>query len=299
MKRTSLMFLGVLSLLIVASCGMTNETATEPTDTPVVSETEQTNQLSTNTDTTMEGADVNAIYQAISTELETLGEDVYAKNFDKINGHLSTAGALAANIQEEEIRTSIFAQLDGIQTLMDGLAATAAKCSTDQLAAPQAGDQIATITTNKGVIKARLFTCDVPEMTKNFITHAQNGFYDGIIFHRVIADFMVQTGDPQGTGMGGYSYQGEGTKLNDEFSPNLKNLRGALSMANSGPNTNGSQFFIVQAEGGTPWLDLKHSVFGQVFEGMDVVDAIAAAETDGADKPVAEISMESVTISTY
>lgn len=279
----------LISLSLLTSCG------TKSPDTANNYGTENTTSEST---TTPDGSDLNAVYQAISEELASLGDDVYAKDFSKIEGNLASAEALALKIQDVNTQKSVVEQLDSIRTLMKNLQDVATKCTTDQMAAPQAGDTIATITTTKGVIKARIFTCDVPEIAKNFVTHANNNFYDGIIFHRVIKDFMIQTGDPLGTGMGGYSYQGEGTKLNDEFSPNLRNVRGALSMANSGPNTNGSQFFIVQAEEGTPWLDLKHSVFGQVYEGMDVVDAIANAETDDADKPAEEIQMTSVEIST-
>ena len=126
----------------------------------------------------------------------------------------------------------------------------------------------ATITTSKGLIKLELFTDEAPETTGNFIKLAKQGFYDGLSFHRVIADFMVQGGCPQGTGTGGPGYNFE-----DEFDADLKHAGpGVLSMANSGPNTNGSQFFITHVA--TPWLDGKHSVFGQVVEGQDVVDAI-------------------------
>lgn len=163
----------------------------------------------------------------------------------------------------------------------------------DQTAAPEAGDQLAILETNKGTIKIKLFPKKAPKTVENFIGLIEKGYYDGIIFHRVIPDFMIQGGDPTGTGMGGESLWGG--KFEDEFNPDLKNIRGALSMANAGPNTNGSQFFIVHAEA-TPWLDGHHTVFGQVIEGMEVVDAIANAERDGQDKPVQEIKMEKVTM---
>ena len=133
--------------------------------------------------------------------------------------------------------------------------------------------KIAQIETNRGTIKLELFEEQTPETCENFIKLAEQGFYDGLKFHRVIADFMIQTGCPQGTGTGGPSYQ-----FADEFHPELRHERpGVLSMANAGPNTNGSQFFITHVA--TPWLDGKHSVFGNVVEGQDVVNAIQAGDT--------------------
>ncbi|MGN1274634.1 MAG: peptidylprolyl isomerase [Thermoguttaceae bacterium] len=128
--------------------------------------------------------------------------------------------------------------------------------------------KVANIRTNRGLIRFQLFTDEVPRTTQNFIDLANKKFYDGIKFHRVIADFMIQTGDPTGTGCGGPGY-----KFNDEFHPNLRHDGpGVVSMANAGPNTNGSQFFITHVA--TPWLDGHHSVFGKVIEGQDVVNAI-------------------------
>jgi len=167
----------------------------------------------------------------------------------------------------------------------------------DQTAMPEKGDKIVVMKTTKGTIKIRLFSDFVPKTVENFVGLTEKGYYDGIIFHRVIPDFMIQGGDPEGTGRGGESLWGG--KFEDEFNVNLKNIRGALSMANAGPDTNGSQFFIVQKEGGTPWLDNHHSVFGQVYEGMDVVDAIANAERDAVDRPLEQIVMDKVTIETY
>lgn len=185
-----------------------------------------------------------------------------------------------------------------------------------QTRAPKSGDTVATMKTTAGDIKILLFPDAAPKAVENFVTHARNGYYTGIIFHRVIPDFMIQGGDPTGTGRGGESIWG--APFNDEFSVDYHNIRGALSMANAGPGTNGSQFFIVQASevdggllgqmrqltdrgfpeeciedyeklGGTPWLDFKHSVFGQVIDGMDTVDAIAAAERNAMDKPLEDI----------
>jgi len=144
--------------------------------------------------------------------------------------------------------------------------------------------------TNKGTIELELFDGDAPKTVENFTKLARDGFYDGVIFHRVIPDFMIQGGDPTGTGTGGPGYQFE-----DEFNDN-KVERGALAMANAGPNTNGSQFFIVTAEA-CPWLDGKHTVFGRVTSGMDVVDTISQAETDARDKPRDEVRIEAIELS--
>lgn len=172
---------------------------------------------------------------------------------------------------------------------------------------------MAVMKTNHGDLKIMLFPEVAPKAVENFVTHAKNGYYDGLIFHRVIKDFMIQGGDPQGMGFGGESIWGE--PFADEFSLEALNFKGALSMANSGPNTNGSQFFIVQAGsvddrligqmedagypaeaiekykevGGTPWLDFRHTVFGQVVEGMDVVDEIAAVKVGRNDKPIEDV----------
>ena len=148
----------------------------------------------------------------------------------------------------------------------------------------------ATISTNHGDIHLELFDDAAPKTVENFRKLATDGFYDGLIFHRVIRDFMLQAGCPQGTGMGGPGYTFE-----DEFNEH-KVVRGALAMANAGPNTNGSQFFIVTA-GAAPWLDGKHTVFGQVTGGMGVVDVIERLPTDKRDKPKEEARMEKVTVS--
>ena len=182
-----------------------------------------------------------------------------------------------------------------------------------------ANEALVVMNTTLGSIKIKLFPEFAPKTVENFLTHAENGYYNGIIFHRVIEDFMIQGGDPTGTGMGGESIWGN--SFEDEFSMKLFNLKGALSMANAGPGTNGSQFFIVHAsdvpssadqmkkggwpdeiadayaaQGGTPHLDQKHTVFGQVVEGMDVVDKIAKVKKGRQDKPVEDVSIESIEI---
>ncbi|MFO7611889.1 MAG: peptidylprolyl isomerase [Clostridia bacterium] len=201
---------------------------------------------------------------------------------------------------------------------------------------PNSGETIAVMKTNMGDIYIRLFKKDAPDAVENFTVHAESGYYDGLIFHRVINDFMIQSGDPTGTGRGGESVWG--TPFPDYFTGNLYHYRGALSMANSGYNTNGSQFFIVQAGplktnekatawleneeydaeaasryleiGGTPWLDNGHTmptsgndghmVFGQVFKGMDVVDAIAAVPLDmAAERPVVDVIITTIEITKY
>lgn len=174
--------------------------------------------------------------------------------------------------------------------------------------------------TNKGNVKIALYPELAPKTVENFLGLAEKNYYDGIIFHRVISDFMIQGGDPTGTGMGGESIFGE--QFEDEFTPYLYNLRGSLSMANAGPNTNGSQFFIVTASnvpanmlgqmegagypeeiieayrenGGTPWLDQRHTVFGHVLEGMDIVEAIDKVETNPSDRPLEDILIESIEV---
>ena len=143
----------------------------------------------------------------------------------------------------------------------------------------------ATLHTNHGAIAVELFDEDAPKTVDNFRRLAGEGFYDGVVFHRVIPDFMIQGGDPTGTGSGGPGYTFE-----DEINPR-KIVRGVLAMANAGPNTNGSQFFIVTADE-CSWLDGKHTVFGQVSAGMDVVDTISALQTDGRDRPREDVVIE-------
>ena len=141
--------------------------------------------------------------------------------------------------------------------------------------------------TSEGAIELELYPNEAPKTVENFVKLARDGFYEGVIFHRVIPEFMIQGGDPTGTGMGGPGYEFE-----DEFNEH-RVVRGALAMANAGPNTNGSQFFIVTAEA-TPWLDGKHTVFGQVTAGMDVVDRICEAERDENDRPASPVAIERI-----
>jgi peptidyl-prolyl cis-trans isomerase B (cyclophilin B) len=148
----------------------------------------------------------------------------------------------------------------------------------------------ATLQTNAGPIVVEFFDDDAPKTVENFRKLAGEGFYDGLIFHRVIPDFMIQGGCPEGTGTGGPGYQFE-----DEFNDH-KVVRGALAMANAGPNTNGSQFFIVTTAA-APWLDGKHTVFGEITDGMDVVDAIEGTETDARDKPLEAKTIDKVELS--
>lgn len=148
----------------------------------------------------------------------------------------------------------------------------------------------ARIKTNMGEIILELFSEEAPKTVENFVKLAEKRFYNGVIFHRVIPNFMIQGGDPTGTGGGGPGYVFE-----DEFHPNLKHDKpGILSMANAGPNTNGSQFFITVAS--TPWLDGRHTIFGQVLKGMDVVVKISQVQRDKNDKPLKDVIMQSVVI---
>lgn len=156
--------------------------------------------------------------------------------------------------------------------------------------AKKMANPIAVFETNHGTFEIELFEDKAPITVKNFIDLAEKGFYDGLIFHRVIDGFMIQGGDPNGTGTGGPGYT-----IPDEFHKDLKHdSEGVLSMANAGPNTGGSQFFITLAA--TPWLDGHHSVFGKVVKGMDVVREIGKVDTDFQDKPLAKVVMEKVTI---
>jgi peptidyl-prolyl cis-trans isomerase B (cyclophilin B) len=147
----------------------------------------------------------------------------------------------------------------------------------------------ATLFTNLGMIGLELYPADAPKTVDSFVRLARTGFYDGVTFHRVIPDFMIQGGDPTGTGSGGPGYT-----FDDEINDH-KVERGAVAMANAGPNTNGSQFFIVTTDA-APWLDGKHTVFGKVTSGMDVVDAISAADRDAQDRPREEIAIQSVDV---
>ena len=192
----------------------------------------------------------------------------------------------------------------------------------------QENERLVEMVTSMGSVKIKLFPEQAPKAVENFIKHSEEGYYEGVTFHRVIDGFMIQGGDPDGTGMGGESIYGG--PFEDEFSKELFNIRGALSMANSGPNTNGSQFFIVQnneldasfpeqmkeagypkevlkmyeseevlkmyESGGTPHLDHRHTVFGQVVEGMDVVDKIAATPTGAQDKPEKDVVIEKINV---
>ncbi|MBL4694905.1 peptidylprolyl isomerase [Candidatus Gracilibacteria bacterium] len=165
---------------------------------------------------------------------------------------------------------------------------------------PKAGDTIAIMDTSHGTMKILLYTEHVPETTKNFIEHSNEGRYNDAPFHRIIKDFMIQGGDFENqNGTGGYSYKGPGTSIPDEFHDDLSHIKGALSMANSGPNTGGSQFFIVQNEDGTAFLDGRHAVFGYIYDGLDNVDKIADIETDGGDRPSEPVLIKTITISEY
>ena len=258
----------------------------------------------------------------------------------------SEAGNNGENTENEQENTEQSEEMTdeekAYQEYLDNLATQGE--SITQLDPPEKGEEIAVIHTSMGDIKVKFFPDEAPKAVENFKTLAKDGYYDGITFHRVINDFMIQGGDPTGTGTGGESIYGGA--FEDEFSPNLYNFRGALSMANSGMNTNGSQFFIVQKpgiqdgyweyidslvkefgdsqvlfdnqsnrlvkvnysdearelyneNGGTPHLDYGHTVFGQVFDGMDVVDAIASVAVDENDKPADDVIITSISFENY
>ena len=210
---------------------------------------------------------------------------------------------------------------DGIFDALEGFGMVEKELHLPQVDIETVDGPIATIKTNHGDLRIKLFPEQAPKTVANFIALSKDGYYDGVIFHRIIKDFMIQGGDPTGTGMGGESIYGE--SFEDEFSEELYNIRGALSMANAGPNTNGSQFFIVQnqhlpyskkeiarggwpepiaeiyaEQGGTPHLDRRHTVFGQLADeaSYEVLDAIAGVETGAMDKPVEDVVIETIEI---
>ena len=210
---------------------------------------------------------------------------------------------------------------DGIFDALEGFGMVEKELHFPQVDIEEVESPLATIKTNHGDMRIKLFPEHAPKTVANFIALSKDGYYDGVIFHRIIKDFMIQGGDPTGTGMGGESIYGE--SFEDEFSEELYNVRGALSMANAGPNTNGSQFFIVQnqhlpyskkeiarggwpepiaeiyaEQGGTPHLDRRHTVFGQLADeaSYEVLDAIAGVETGAMDKPVEDVVIETIEI---
>ena len=231
---------------------------------------------------------------------------------------LLSACGTAANEAEKGTTEAIEKETNGNQT--EEKAADQTAMDFPQLTNEvRENEPVVEMETSLGTIKIKLFPEHAPKAVENFITHSKEGYYDGVIFHRVINDFMIQGGDPEGTGMGGESIFGQ--PFEDEFSDKLFNLRGALSMANSGANSNGSQFFIVQnshlasewkekmveagypneiieayEKGGTPWLDFKHTVFGQVIEGLDIVDKIAGVEVGERDKPIEDVVIKHIKV---
>ena len=224
-------------------------------------------------------------------------------------------------IKEKADYTTKTLEEDGIFDALEGFGMVEKELHFPQVDIEAVEGPLATIKTNHGDMRIKLFPDHAPKTVANFIALSKDGYYDGVIFHRIIKDFMIQGGDPTGTGMGGESIYGE--SFEDEFSEELYNVRGALSMANAGPNTNGSQFFIVQnqhlpyskkeiarggwpepiaeiyaEQGGTPHLDRRHTVFGQLADeaSYEVLDAIAGVETGAMDKPVDDVVIETIEI---
>ena len=183
--------------------------------------------------------------------------------------------------------------------IISSMTLTSCGPTVDQTAAPAKGEQYAAITTNQGLIKVRFFPEQTPESVKNFVELAKASKYDGTIFHRVIKDFMIQGGDfTDRNGLGGHSYKGPNTTIDLEVDKRLSHIQGAVAMARKGNdvNSNGSQFFIVTPEKGAHFLDNQYTVFGQVFEGMDVAKKIEATPTDSSDKPKTDMVVEKVEI---
>ena len=230
-------------------------------------------------------------------------------------------GVSHEKIKEKADYTTKTLEEDGIFDALEGFGMVEKELHFPQVDIETVEGPIATIKTNHGDMRVKLFPDHAPKTVANFIALSKDGYYDGVIFHRIIKDFMIQGGDPTGTGMGGESIYGE--SFEDEFSEELYNVRGALSMANAGPNTNGSQFFIVQnqhlpyskkeiarggwpepiaeiyaEQGGTPHLDRRHTVFGQLADeaSYEVLDAIAGVETGAMDKPIEDVVIETIEI---
>jgi peptidyl-prolyl cis-trans isomerase B (cyclophilin B) len=231
----------------------------------------------------------------------------------------------SSNVENNEINTNVASNKVNNETTNEVISIDQIDfegAANKQLAAPESGEEIAIFhIKGYGDIKVKLFRDVAPKAVENFLTHAKNGYYNGVTFHRVINDFMIQGGDPTATGRGGESIWGK--EFEDEFSFELVPYRGALCMANAGANTNGSQFFIEQAKydedtynmlkqygypekllnaykihGGSLHLFMVHTVFGQVIEGMDVVDKIAACEVDESSKPIKDVVIESIEVTT-
>ena len=202
-------------------------------------------------------------------------------------------------VETEDVATeTIVPETDADATAVSEITVSSSEVF-DQLALPVPGDKVAVIETDMGTIKIKLFTDLSPEISKNFEELAKANMYNAVPFHRVVKDFMIQTGDfTNKNGTGGYSYKGPGTKLADEVTPVLKHLYGTVSMANSGPDTNGSQFFIVTNQGGTAFLDGSYSIFGQVYEGMDVAMQIADLQMPNTEKPSRGVNMTKVEVTT-
>lgn len=239
--------------------------------------------------------------------------------FDYAGLSIAMGGAID-ELKEKADYVTETVEEDGIFKALEVLGLVEKNLTFPQLDVTKAEGPVATIKTNRGDLVVKLFAEQAPKTVANFVDLANQGYYDGVIFHRIIKDFMIQGGDPTGTGMGGESIYGD--RFEDEFSPELYNLRGALSMANAGPNTNGSQFFIVQNKnfpynakelirggwpeaiaqaylaGGTPHLDNRHTVFGQLADqaSFEVLDVIAGVETDRADKPLEDVIIESIEV---
>ena len=210
---------------------------------------------------------------------------------------IALSTACSANTTTEDLAKTRESMTPDTQPFEEKNLTTQKMTEFSQEALPQAGEKIAILTTNFGEIKIRLFADKAPETVKNFIELTNQGKYENVIFHRIVPGFVIQGGDfEKGNGTGGYSYKGPGTEIDNEISPELSHIQGAVSMANAGPNTNGSQFFIVLPETRATFLDGDYSIFGQVYEGMKVVDEIAAVQTDNNDAPLKKVIIEKVEI---
>ncbi len=305
------LMVGLLCALLIFSVSCSKENTTTTAETTEASKTSSAESTELSSEVTEESSEASKTNETEAKESSINSEEASAETTTSSNENSSESKEEQDMSEEQTTQNTeeVYSTNDEEQQAI-----------TYQLSEIAEGDVVVTIKTSMGNLKIKLFPEQAPKTVENFVTHAKNGYYDGQIFHRVINNFMIQGGDPTGTGMGGESIWGG--SFADEIYPVLFPYRGALCMANAGPNTNGSQFFVVQSSeasddfiegmqaggfpqelidnyqklGGTPWLYGKHTVFGQLVEGYDVLDAIAAVEVGAGDKPVDDVVIETITV---
>ncbi len=299
MKKLLIVVL-ILTVGLLGTACDSKESTKSSSETQAASTEEATNASSS----TNESADTTTDSSEEQTDKQTTGESTTENSSEEVTENTEQE-ANTENEKEDSMSNETMTDQEVIEY---------------QLSEIKEGDVVVEIQTSMGTLVIKLFPEQAPKTVENFVTHAKNGYYDNQIFHRVINDFMIQGGDPTGTGTGGESIWG--SSFEDEIYPVLFPYRGALCMANAGPNTNGSQFFVVQSSeasddfiegminggfpqevidnyaklGGTPWLYGKHTVFGQVVEGYDVLDAIAGVPVGAGDKPVEDVVIQTIVV---